>query len=291
MTLVEIVTLFTAGAISAAIGYAAGRRSRSKGFHSGGLITHVPDLDVPALLSRGRAVEASILDAISAGKDSIRMQLLGKFRSRSNFHPTTRRVLEVLDRAQKPEVDQVLHPVADAIMPEIRHRYLGVALREIRQGQMVRESDIQQQGFYESNPGDDALFQHYTNKSPWDFGDPKCGYEDQRDATELCRSRLAPRDKIRHLAPDSRSCCLTHEGEPHLEGCEVRAEIIRSHEAEQLAHLDALFGGEGEPLPTPPAPNLGGDGHPPYQGPNYTPADELADELKGIMHYGTEKSE
>jgi hypothetical protein len=39
--------------------------------------------------------------------------------------------------------------------------------------------------------------------------------------------------------------------------------------ARAAAHIARAFGDEGEPLPTPAMPNIGGEGHPDYQGPHY----------------------
>ena len=143
---------------------------------------------------------------------------------RSNFHPTTRNVLEALDLMQKPEVAAVLHPVDDAIMPELRVRGKVVDINEF-------------------------------------------------------------------LAPNSRSCCLTYEGEPHFENCPVRQELHRSFDATLLAEADALTGVEGEPLPTPALPNIGGEDHPPYAGPNYVSRKTIVDEMHSLIHTGTESGD
>lgn len=48
---------------------------------------------------------------------------------------------------------------------------------------------------------------------------------------------------------------------------------------------------DDEPLKTPPPPNIGGEGHPDYAGPNYSMPQEIVDEMKSLRHYGTEPAE
>ena len=53
------------------------------------------------------------------------------------------------------------------------------------------------------------------------------------------------------------------------------------------AEMDIMFDPEaGEPLTQPPAPNIGGEGHPDYAGPNYVEREEVASTLKTLPHFG-----
>lgn len=64
--------------------------------------------------------------------------------------------------------------------------------------------------------------------------------------------------------------------------------------SQAAARIARAFGDEGEPLKTPPMPNIGGEGHPDYQGPHYNtphdrfvPYDMLHDPIPGTaVHQG-----
>jgi hypothetical protein len=48
---------------------------------------------------------------------------------------------------------------------------------------------------------------------------------------------------------------------------------------------------DGEPLPHPPAPNIGGVGHPDYEGDNYVEPEEITDEMKRTIYFDTPDGE
>lgn len=84
----------------------------------------------------------------------------------------------------------------------------------------------------------------------------------------------------RMAKPEVTSCVLCERTLPnHDKNCPVliAQEFATPQEARALdAHVEALVSPDaGDPLPTPPPPNIGGEGRPDYQGPHYESSHEL----------------
>jgi hypothetical protein len=90
--------------------------------------------------------------------------------------------------------------------------------------------------------------------------------------------------------PAEHPVAIEHVGKPGSEVTSVREEL-----AQQEKVKEALWpaGDEGEPLPPALAapPNIGGEDHPPYAGPNYVRDEDVAEEMIGLPHFYAQPAE
>jgi hypothetical protein len=286
--LIALIALIT---ISTFVG-----RRRDNRFHNGGYVSD-------SMLSR--RLRDSVPAILSHGEHRIGNSFAAKFSAliarRSNFHPTTRRVLEVLDRMQKPEVSAVLSPrVEDAIMPELRVR---------GERRFVSE-------FVSPRTGNRYIA---PSGSAWDFScelgealpPEQAGRVDDNGNITWLQGYSLSSGTVR-IHPEEKAKAEA-AGWDVLERVNLQGEVLdalatrdsasypsavfsawdnnfnHAERARTLAEADAITGTEGEPLPTPPTPNIGSEDVP-YQGPNYVDERSLVEEMKTVIHTGTEPS-
>jgi hypothetical protein len=242
------------------IGIYAFRNRRNNGYHSGGFVS-----DYPGIRPGEITVQLHSEDRASPHLRSI-IERIKTMRTRSTYHRDTRAVLEVLDLMQRPAV-------REAVMPELHTRYGYSPDSEKMEpyiGPLPYESEITSDGNG-----------RYSCKGP----------PVTRELQQLFGWYLG--DVINGLVTLPSGILVSTESGQHFfrlddERFDVEPPVMTEVTSDQASRF---FASEGEPMATPPPPNIGGLDHPPYAGPNYADEHEIADEMKGIRHYGTEPSD
>ena len=72
---------------------------------------------------------------------------------------------------------------------------------------------------------------------------------------------------------------------PTPERCDLCNEYVSEHTDDCPRRILEDMTDFGEPLLHSPPPNIGGEGHPDYQGPDYATERDIADEMRGIVHW------
>lgn len=162
-----------------------------------------------------------------------------------------------------------------AIMPELRDRSVAVESREYSYDNLHR-------AYFGTNPGDELSLIRRRGEQ-FDHGVPDKSLPEvtSMPGVVIGRDGLArnEHDINERLAP-------TEFAECRMCGCP-----LPTHEDNCPQEIiEAMV--HGEPLPPSMlhAPNIGSDDMP-YAGRNYVEAEEIAEEMKGIRHFGTESGE
>lgn len=89
--------------------------------------------------------------------------------------------------------------------------------------------------------------------------------------------------------PDRIICRICGVDKAEVTSHGVTAERIDAYRRVARDIVEAQI--EGEPLPHPPAPNIGGVGKPDYEGDNYVAPEEITDEMKRTIYFDTPDGE